>query len=232
LGYPPAVFVLALTLTLAAQSSEEIAGRRAFHDPGLGKNGVACSDCHATVKDEEKEGDGGLRAGFSLWGVAKRKFWRADVNRTAHPTLSDAVDVCVQIFQGGQPLEGKKRTDLAAYLKVISPGSAPQPSPKIEPALVADLDYSRSEYRGGDADRGRELFYAACHGCHPHGKVGLGPAIAGKNFAEVARKVREGNGLLRGNRRGSEWSPAYGNNRLSSPQVADIAAFIETLSSR
>jgi mono/diheme cytochrome c family protein len=222
------VIVASVLLTILVGQTPEVSGRKVFFDQGLGKNGVACADCHAIAKDEEKDGDGRIRAGFPLWGVAKRKYWRADVQRQVHPTLSDAVDVCVQIFQGGQPLEGKARTDLAAFLKMISPGG-PQPSPKIEPALVADLDYNRSEYRGGDADRGRGLFYATCHGCHPHGGQGLAPSIIGKSFSEVAKKVREGNGLLRGNRKGSEWSPAYGMNRLDNQQVADIGAYVDTL---
>ena len=41
-------------------------------------------------------------------------------------------------------------------------------------------------------------------------------------------KVREGNGLLRGARKGTEWMPFYGSNRLKDKEVADIAAWVTT----
>ncbi len=216
--------------TLLLGAPPEVAeGRRLFFDPGLGKNGVSCADCHATVRQESEEGDGLIRAGHSLAGVARRRFWRGDEKHTSYATLAEALDVCVQIFQGGAPLGASPRVALDAFLKSLSPGTAPEPALTLEPALEANLDYDRPQYRGGNPEKGRALFYVTCHGCHPHGREGIGRAIAGRAVSEVARKVREGSGLLRGNRRGSEWMPFFGRDRLSDLQVADIAAFVTSL---
>ncbi len=221
----------AIFLLACAAPPDVAEGRKLFNDPSIGKNGVACVTCHATVANEEKDGDGLLRPGFSLWGAAQRPFWRFDEKRSSFPTLADAVDVCVQIFQGGEPLVGKKRVALTQYLKSISPLPKQTP-PKIETSLMADLNYNRAQYQNGDADAGRALFYAACHSCHPHGKSGIGPAINDKSVAELAAKIREGNGMLRGARNGCDWLPAFGANRLSDGQIADIAAYVVTLASR
>ncbi len=227
--------VIALVGLLASASPDVQGGRQLFNDPGLGKNGVACATCHAVVRNEAEDGDGRIRSGQTLWGVAQRPFWRGDRGRRLHRNLGSAVDVCVQLFQGGRPLTGRRRRQLRAYLRQISPPPrkkqrrrAPD-SPRIRTALEADLDYDRPHYQNGDAKRGRGLFYRACHQCHPHGRAGVAPAIAGASVADVAKAVREGNGLLRGARRAGAWSPFYGLGRLSHRQVADIAAFVSTL---
>lgn len=221
---------LVLAGLLLARPGDIDAGRRLFNDPGLGQHGVSCATCHSTVRSETQQGDGLLRAGFSLWGVANRPYWRGDTRRQLHLTLADAVNVCVQLFQGGAPLKGRSQRQLAAYLSNISPKTkkrAPPPSmPRIQTALEADLNYDRPKYRGGDAERGRGLFYRACHACHPHGGQGVAPSIRGASLADVAKAVREGNGLLRGARRVGAWSPAFGTNRLTHRQVADIAAYV------
>ena len=112
-----------------------------------------------------------------------------------------------------------------AFLESISPkrGMAPV---AIQPALEANLDYERDKYRGGDSARGRTLFFAACHSCHPMGGAGLGPALRGKALGDVAKKVREGNGLLRGKRIEGTWHAFYGKDRLTDMQVADIASYV------
>jgi cytochrome c len=217
-------WILGTCFGAAPQISE---GRLLYNDASIGKNGIACSTCHSTSENEEKDGDGLLRPGGSLFGVARRKFWRGDAKRSTYPTLADAVDVCLQLFQGGTPLPPKERSALEAFLKSISPRET---TVVIQPSLEADLDYDRDKYKGGDGDAGRALFFKACHSCHPKGGQGIAPSIKGKTFAEVARKVREGNGLLRGARVGSEWMPFFGLNRLDNKQLADIAAYVASLS--
>lgn len=220
------LFVLLFAAPPAAPDVSE--GRALFNDPGLGKNGVSCAMCHAVVENEAKDGDGLVRSGHTLFNVAKRKFWRGDAKHTAHPTLADAVDVCVQLFHGGAPLEGKQRVALDGYLKSLSKKDE-DPALVLEPALEADLDYAREKYKGGDADAGRALFFRACSVCHPKGGEGIGPSLKRRTFADVARKVREGNGLMRGSRKGTDWMPFYGRDRLSDKQIADLGAFVATL---
>lgn len=222
---------LLLTMSLALGASPRAEGRKIFNDPSVGKSGVACAHCHATVKNELKKGDGLIRAGHTLWGVAKRKYWRGDRERRFHANLGDAANVCVQIFQQGAPLQGAQRKALTAYLRSISKKTRRQPALQLTTALEADLDYDRQKYQGGSPTAGRDLFYKACHSCHPHGGLGLGPTLFGKSVPEVARSVREGNGLIRGARRGATWMPAFGLSRLSNEQVADIAAFVASLGS-
>jgi mono/diheme cytochrome c family protein len=222
--------VLALITTLAILGAQPDAndGRALFFDPGIGQNGVACATCHATLENGAKDGDGLIRSGGTMYGVAKRKYWRGDQKRTAYPTLADAVDVCVQMFQGGSALQGRERLAMDAFLKSISP-KADTPI-QIDPELEADLDYAREKYMGGDADAGRGLFFKACSSCHPKGGEGVGPSIRGKSVADVAKKVREGNGLIRGTRKEAEWMPFYGANRLKDKQLADIAAWVSAQS--
>ncbi len=219
---------LITTLAILGAQPDASEGRFLFFDPGVGKNGVSCATCHAIVEHEAKDGDGLIRAGGTMFGVAKRKYWRGDQKRTAYPTLADAVDVCVQMFQGGNALQGRERLAMDAFLKSISPKA--DNAVQIEPELEADLDYAREKYMGGDADAGRALFYKACSSCHPRGGEGVGPAIRGKSVADVAKKVREGNGLIRGARKDTEWMPFYGANRLKDKQLADIAAWVSAQS--
>ena len=223
---------IALLLTLAPAERPDLAqkGREVFHDPGVGKNGVSCANCHATEADDRRLGDGLIRSGHTLFGAARRPYWRGDSRRTTHRSIANAIDVCAQLFQGDS-LEPERRALLSAFLDSISPRKA-QPPLQIQPALEATLDYDRAKYRGGQPDRGRELFYRACHSCHPHAGAGLGPAIAGTKIPEVALRVREGNGLLRGDRIPGAWSPFFGRDRLNDDEVADIAAYVEKLQSK
>lgn len=227
-----AAILLAFTLS-AAPPSDLAAGRRLFFDPSLGKNGVACAGCHETVADEARDGDGLLRAGHTLAGVAQRPFWRGDRERRMHRDLGSAVDACVELFQGGTPLAGAERHALNRFISSLGKkGKKKSPALVLDPALEADLDYDRPQYRDGDRGRGRALFFRACHGCHPHGGAGLGPAVAGLSEAQVAKAVREGNGLIRGSRKAGAWMPAYGRTRLSDAEVADLAAFLAGLPKR
>ncbi len=208
-----------------AASPAVVQGRKVFHSAAVGPHGVACADCHASVEDEATQGDGKLRAGHTLWGVAGRAYWRGDGRKADYPTLRKALDACATLFQGAE-LSGEDGARLVAFLESITPKRG-QPPVVIQPALEANLDYDRDKYRGGDARRGRDLFFSACHSCHPKGGAGLGPAITGKPTADIAKKVREGNGLLRGKKIEGTWHAFYGKDRLSDPQVADIAAWLQ-----
>jgi len=219
--------IFAVVLAAAPESYVD-QGRRLFHDPGLGKNGVACANCHSTVESEVEMGDGLIRAGHTLWGVARRPHWRGDSRRTAYPSLGDAVEVCVKLFHGAATLDPLDRQRLVSYLESISPKRG-QPPLQLQPALEANLDYDRPKYRGGDPDRGRALFFRACNACHPRGGVGLGPSLFGKSAVQVVLKSREGNGLLRGSRQPGAWMPFYGRDRLADDKLADIAAFVAVL---
>ena len=120
--------------TVAQPGPQE--GRKLFHDPALGSNGVACATCHSTVDDEASRGDGLIRAGHSLWGVARRAHWRGDTRRTAYPRLANAVNVCAQLFQGGGPLQPRDLDQIVRFLQTLTTRSKrAEPPLTIQPAL-------------------------------------------------------------------------------------------------
>ncbi|MBI2372537.1 MAG: c-type cytochrome [Deltaproteobacteria bacterium] len=217
-----------LILALLSTQADVARGRQLFHDPGLGRAGVACGSCHSTVADEDKEGDGLIRAGHTLFGVAKRAHWRGDTRRSAYRDVGQAADACASVFMGAELGATEKRA-IAAFLGSISP--KPSAPVTIVPGLEASKDYKRDKYTNGDVTRGRALFFRACHACHPHGDQGIGPTLFGTAAETTAMWVREGNGLLRGKRDPKAWSPFYGRDRLSDKDVADIAAFVASLKS-
>lgn len=217
------IALLALWMSAPSKIDE---GRLLFHDPGLGANGVSCAQCHSTVEDETKDGDGLIRAGHSLFGAHGRKYWRGDIKKKQHGNVAQAAEVCIKLFQGGEPLEPRQRVVLTAYLRSLGKGR--HPPLQIHPALEANGDYERSKYLEGDADRGKRLFYQTCHSCHPHGRAGLGKSLQDKRIGEIIAKIREGNGLLRGASPKGRWMPFFGKDRLSDAQVADIAAYVYT----
>ena len=96
-----------VALIVAAPPAEKpavVQGRKLFHSAALGPHGVACGDCHATVEDEATQGDGKLRAGHTLWGVAGRPYWRGDGRKADYPNLkkaADAVPLCKALAAGG-----------------------------------------------------------------------------------------------------------------------------------
>ena len=63
---------LVLASAIISAAPDTSAGRALFNDPGVGKNGVACAACHSVFQSEEKEGDGLIRPGASIHGVATR----------------------------------------------------------------------------------------------------------------------------------------------------------------
>lgn len=214
-----------LTLWLWA-AAPGAGGEALFFHPGLGPNGVACGDCHGV---SEREGDGLLRAGHSLYGVAGRTYWRGDSDRSQFPNLAEAIGPCHQIYQGGDALSADQAAALSAFLTEQG-GKSRRDALKLQPALRADQNYAQPEYLAGQVGPGRDAFYRACHGCHPHGtKEGLGGVLAGLSVPDIARKVREGTGLLRGKRVPGAWMPFYGRDRLTDRQLAHIAAYIQTL---
>jgi mono/diheme cytochrome c family protein len=126
-----------VALIVAAPPAEKpavVQGRKLFHSAALGAHGVACGDCHATVEDEATQGDGKLRAGHTLWGVAGRPYWRGDGRKADYPNLKKASDACAKLFQGAE-LGGEDGAKLVAFLESISPrrGQRSSPPAKLPP---------------------------------------------------------------------------------------------------
>lgn len=67
--------------------------------------------------------------------------------------------------------------------------------------------------------RGREVFYAQCHYCHPHGAAGLGPAIVNKPLPSfmIKLQVRHGLGAM----------PSIKEDRVPAADLDALVAYIK-----
>jgi mono/diheme cytochrome c family protein len=71
------------------------------------------------------------------------------------------------------------------------------------------------------AERGRLVFLASCHACHPGGEGGLGPALNNKPLPGFLKRfqVRHGLGVM----------PSFRSDELSDAQLADLMAYLGRL---
>ena len=213
-------------------------GRILFNSPSAGRNGLACINCHANF-DEEKSDDGKLRAGHPLINSAKRQTWWGQDPEVdnMYPDIAHAAVVCVEMFMlNPDKLTAQQLLDLQSHLHNITrqPIKAPLP---LSPAVDKTGEYGG--FDGGDKIIGRNLFFAACHTCHPNGNAGIAPALPrDKDPAFYARKVREGNGLgaeIAGldpdayDEAEGEFMPFFGVDRLTQRQLQHIIAYIRSL---
>lgn len=204
-------------------------GERLFRDPDLSpssNNYLACNDCHSTSADEE----GRLFAGYPLENAASREAWWGGYESQ----FLDAVNFCLRFFMRGQALApGDPDGDaLYEYLDSISPV-------ETAPALPLTITKTVALLPGGDADAGREVYDAACRGCHgsPSGSGRLHSTVTpldehlwheydvvfpGVNYRlVVAEKVRHGaffgiGGVM----------PPFSEERLTDEQLADVMAYL------
>ena len=204
-------------------------GERLFRDPDLspsGNNYLACNDCHSASADEGER----IHPGYPLENAANRDAWWGGYESQ----FLDAVNFCLTFFMRGQPLTpGDPDGDaLYEYLDSISPAPA-------APALPLTLTKTIPLLGGGDADAGRDVYDAACRGCHGS-RSGSGrlhssvTALDDDLWADydvvfpgvdhrliVAEKVRHGaffgiGGVM----------PPFAEERLTDEQLADILAYL------
>jgi mono/diheme cytochrome c family protein len=222
-------------MTLSGSSGE---GRVIFHSPAVGANGLSCFDCHDDFQEGRK--DGLRRSGHSLYNAAGRQtFWGQDPESpNVYSNIANASVVCVKHFmRSPDKLTAQQLLSLQAYLQSITRQwgtSALALSPG------ADKTGEYAHFDGGDRIRGRELFYAACHVCHPNGNAGIAPAplARDKDPSYYARKIREGDGLgavLAGidpnayDPTSGEFMPFYGADILTNRDIRDLIAHIKSL---
>jgi len=75
---------------------------------------------------------------------------------------------------------------------------------------------------GGDSARGQQVFTTSCNACHPGGRQGVGPTLAG-----VTSKLSDTR-TIQVVRQGSGGMPAVGAS-FSDQQLADLLAYLKTL---
>lgn len=237
--------VLLLSMAGAAVLSAQMAmkgtspaGRRVFHSSAISTNGLSCSHCHADF-DEEKQDDGLIRPGHSLYNSALRETWwgKDPEAPDAYPNIAAAALICVERFmRNPKKLTAQQMIDLQAYLQSITR------RPIYTALAIAPAADKTGEYRGfegGNRLNGKPLFFAACHSCHPNGNTGIAPAIPrNRDVAFYARKIREGDGLgamLSGvdpnayDPTSGQFMPFFGADRLSKKQIRHLIAYLKSL---
>ena len=214
-------------------------GRRLFHSPSVSNNGLSCAHCHADF-DETKRSDGLIRAAHSLWNAYYRETWwgKNPEAPDAYATIDEAALACVvHYMRNKNKLTAQQLLDLRAYLKSLSFKVIRIAQP-IAPA--ADKTGQYLGFEGGNRFEGKELFYAACHSCHPNGNAGIAPKSLPRDQTPsyYAKYIREGDGLgtvLSGINpnayqfKEKRFMPFFGADRLSDVQIRHIVAYIQSL---
>ena len=215
------------------------AGRRLFYSPAISTNGLSCAHCH-TDFNEKTHNDGLIRAGHSLFNAYYRTTWwgKNPESPDAYATIDEAAVVCVlHYMRNKDKLTAQQQLDLRAYLKSISRRVLETP---LALAPAADPTGEYKGFEGGNRLSGKELFYAACHSCHPNGNAGIAPKPLARDQkpAYYARVIREGDGLgsvLSGIDpnayifKDGRFGPFFGADRLSDAEIRDIIAYIKSL---
>jgi mono/diheme cytochrome c family protein len=95
-------------------------------------------------------------------------------------------------------------------------------------ALVAGCSARRSEPLVGALEdssaavtRGRQVFMASCHACHPGGEAGLAPAINNKPLPGfmIKTQVRLGVGAM----------PAFSRDEITAEELDDLVTYLKAL---
>lgn len=70
-----------------------------------------------------------------------------------------------------------------------------------------------------ELERGRTVFYRACHRCHPGGEAGLGPALNDKPFPKFLMRyqIRHGLGMM----------PSFSDREISDEDVDLLLAYLK-----
>jgi mono/diheme cytochrome c family protein len=99
---------------------------------------------------------------------------------------------------------------VAASLLSLACGPARRREPLASPPA---LDAS--------SERGRVVFMARCHQCHPGGEAGLGPAINNKPLPDFLKRLQV--------RRGLGTMPAFPKSEISDEELDDLLAYLRAL---
>lgn len=207
-------------------------GERMFRDRGFGRTGVACADCHSEA-DESVRVEGRIFAGHSVVGAAGRtSVWNGTyTGPDVAATAAGAAQCAHQYQERGasirDALAPEEREALLAFFSAISTGDEAKKIPWDAPARPGERTYVKEVFireieaittRSGDAERGRELFGAACAFCHGEDAAGSGPTLR--------RLHQHADRLPWIVRAGRDAMPFFSRDRLSNQDVADLWAYV------
>lgn len=204
--------VLVMTHAGDVETGSASHGRKIYVESG-------CSRCHAASFEEDSSEGGPLRAGHPLEGAAYRGTWW---NGRITTDAAEASDFCRRTFldPNGNDEEGfttQERKALVLFMQGLGGERG------ISPLTLLRRDAGDVYLNAGEAGRGTDLYRRACLTCHGASEPEKAEAELTKmaedlSPAQLAGAIRRGKGTM----------PFFQVDRLTAPQVADIAAYVES----
>ena len=194
--------------------------------PGTASHGreiystVGCADCHAaTLSDEAREAqegrtaDGGrIRAGHPLEGAPWRGSWW---NGRIATDAGEASDFCLRSFidPNSEGFTAEERKALVLFMQELGSERG------VSPLVLLRRDAGDVDLRAGVPARGRVIYQRVCVPCHAGGAEAGRALIKELSPAQIAEVIRKGSGRM----------VFFQVDRLTSPQVADVAAYLDSV---
>jgi mono/diheme cytochrome c family protein len=208
-----AIGLAACVLTIAADPQPGTAGhgRKIYEESG-------CARCHAASIEEDSSEGGLLRAGHPLEGAAYRGTWWSGRITT---DAAEASEFCRKTFIDPNDEEGFSAAERKALVLFVQQLGAER---GISPHALLRRDAGDVDLSAGEPSRGKELYRRACLACHG----GQDPLRAEAEIAKMAGDFSPAQ-VADAIRRGKATMPFFQVDRLAAPQVADIAAYVESV---
>ena len=186
-------------------------GRKIYVEKG-------CARCHAAAIAEEEGATAPIRPGHPLEGAAWRGTWW---NGRITTDAAEASDYCRRTFVDAEEqseFTTAERKALVVFMQELGDERG------ISPLTLLRRDAGDVDPGSGDPARGEDLYRRACAACHGGGdavKVETEARTLARPYSpiQIADIVRRGKGRM----------PFFQVDRLTAPQVADIAAWMESL---
>lgn len=207
-------------------------GQQIFQDRSFGGLPIACADCHADYPDDLRQ-DSRILPGHSLLGAAQRtSTWAGEFTGDQGKPAALGAARCAMLYMDrgssiNDAINSREAESLVAFFSYISTGTE---IPLLEWRALAwpgMKEFQQDEFServaviyetAGSAEKGAELFRAACWFCHSRTDSRLGPSLAAirRRADEIPRVVRSGKKSM----------PFFSTDKLSDRDVADILAYV------
>ena len=200
-----------LTIATDAQTGTAGHGRKIYEESG-------CARCHAASIEEDASEGGLLRAGHPLEGAAYRGTWWSGRITT---DAAEASQFCRKTFidpNDEEEFSAAERKALVLFMQQLGAERG------ISPHTLLRRDAGDVDLNAGEPARGKDLYRRACLACHG----GQDPL---RSEAEIAKMSRDFSPAQLADviRRGKATMPFFQVDRLTALQVADIAAYVESV---
>jgi mono/diheme cytochrome c family protein len=212
--------------TLAAAIGLAVCAPAIAKDPQPGTAGhgrqiydqAGCARCHAASIEEDLSEGGLLRAGHPLEGAAYRGTWWSGRITT---DAAEASEFCRKTFidpNAAEEFSAAERKALVLFMQELGADRG------ISPHTLLRRNAGDVDLRAGEPPRGKDFYRRACLACHG----GQEPAKAEAEIAKMSRDFSPAQ-VADVIRRGQATMPFFQVDRLTALQVADIAAYVESV---